>query len=257
MRWSTPIVAFAVVCAAVACVKSAATECGNDLCPAGLACVSDHCVDPNVVTACIGVAENGGCTVGAGGSGVCQGGACIVGTCGDGIKNGIEECDLSDLNHEDCTFFGSPTPAGLKCNSDCMFDSSGCTQSCGNGHVEGNEQCDGDDLDQKTCVDYGFYGGTLSCTTACLANLGMCSGKCGNNTIEASEQCDGTDFGTPPKTCATLNGTAANSYPGPGTVPLMCTSMCTYAPESCTCGGQLCTPGVSCNVDGGISHCGT
>src|SRR5580704_10397845 len=112
---------------ALTCVQSAATPCGPELCPVGLACASDHCVDPAVVASCTNHADGDPCNVGVGGSGMCQNGLCIVGRCGDGMINGIEECDGSDLGGKTCLDFNATTPGGLACGSDCTFDPTGCS----------------------------------------------------------------------------------------------------------------------------------
>ena len=245
MRWWF-LGVFAACAATVACVKSSATACGDYVCPVGLSCAQDRCVDPAVLTSCSGHAEGEACDLGAGGIGTCQGGLCIVGRCGDGIINGVEECDSSNVGSATCLDFGAPQAAGLSCGSDCALDPAGCTAYCGNGHVDGTEQCDGSDFAQKSCVDYGFYGGTLSCTTTCAANLGQCAGKCGDGVIEQLEPCDGTNLAG--KTCASLG------YKG--TVrPLTCTAACAFDASSCTCGGVLCPTTQQCVVTGGISSC--
>jgi hypothetical protein len=246
MRWSLLIVALTTCLAVPACVKSAATQCGDDLCPAGLACANDHCVDNALVSSCAGRAEGAACSVGAGGSGVCQDHLCIVGRCGDGMINGVEDCDGANLGGKSCLDFGASAPMGLTCGSDCTLDPAGCTEFCGNGIADGSEQCDGADLAQKSCVDYGFYAGTLSCTSTCMANLGQCSGRCGDGTIEELEVCDGANLNN--KTCATLG------YMGT-VLPLTCTAECAYDPSSCTCGGVLCATGKTCVVTGTISAC--
>jgi hypothetical protein len=231
---------------ATSCVKREATECGDYICPVGLACASDHCVDSTLVTSCAGHAESDPCELGAGGSGLCQGGICIVGRCGDGTINGIEECDGGNLGGKSCLDFGASAPEGLSCSSTCSFDMTGCTAYCGNNHVDGTEQCDGTDLGQKSCTDYGFYGGTLSCANNCMANLGQCAGRCGNGVIEALEPCDGANLNG--KTCASLG------YLGT-VLPLACTADCAFAASSCTCGGVLCPSNQQCVVNAGIASC--
>lgn len=235
---------FALVLAA--CVKSASLQCGDELCPVGLACASGHCVDPNIVAACNGQADNDPCDLGEGGSGVCQGGLCIVGTCGDGVINGTEECDGTDLGSATCLDYGAPQPGGLVCGSDCKLDPSGCTAYCGNGHIDGNEQCDGSNFDNKSCEDYGYYSGTLSCTATCTVDLGGCMGICGDGMIEGFEECDGSNLNG--KTCALLG------YNG-SVLPLTCGSNCAFTASSCTCGGMLCGSAQTCVTTGQISAC--
>jgi hypothetical protein len=241
-RWSHLVLA----AAATTCVRSAATPCGDELCPIGLTCASDHCVDTEVVLACANQAESDPCNLGEAGSGTCQGGLCIVGRCGDGVINGVEECDSGDLGGKTCLDFGAPQAGGLTCGSDCTLDPSGCTAYCGNNHVDGTEQCDGTDFDNKSCVDYGYYGGTLACTTTCTVNLAGCAGHCGDGVIQGFEQCDG----------ANLNGETCLLLGYKGTVlPLTCGSDCAFAPASCTCGGVLCTSTQQCVVTGEIASC--
>ena len=235
-----------IAIALAACVKSAAVPCADEICPVGLTCAADHCVDTQVVTSCNGHAENDPCDLGEGGSGTCQSGLCIVGRCGDGIINGVEECDGTDLGSATCLDYGAPQPGGLVCGSNCTLDPSGCTAYCGNGHVDGNEQCDGSDFANKSCEDYGYYGGTLSCTPTCMVNLGGCMGICGDGMIEGFEECDGTN----------LNGKTCQSLGYNGTVlPLTCGSNCAFTSSSCTCGGALCGSGQTCMTAGQISSC--
>lgn len=238
---------FALLAGALTCVKSAATTCGDEICPEGLSCASGHCVDPGVVVSCANHADNDPCDVGAGGNGVCQGGLCIVGRCGDGMINGVEACDGTDLGGKTCLDFGALQPNGLTCGSDCAFDLSGCSSYCGNGMVDGNEQCDGSDFNQKSCIDYSYYGGTLICNADCTVNLTNCSGRCGDGTIEGFEECDGTNVNN--NTCNSLG------HKGSGMVALTCGSNCAYAPSSCTCGGALCAANETCVVTSGISGC--
>lgn len=233
--------------AASACVRSAAVPCGDELCPVGLTCANDQCVDTTLITSCTGHAESDTCDLGAAGSGTCQNGLCIVGRCGDGVINGVEQCDGTDLGGQNCMDFGAQQPQGLKCGSDCTFDLSGCTAYCGNGDVDPGEQCDGANFDNKSCVDYGFYGGMLSCATDCQVDLGACAGRCGDVMIEGFEQCDGTNLDN--ETCALLG------YQGSGMLPLTCGSGCTFAPSSCTCGGVLCGSNQQCVPNGAISSC--
>jgi hypothetical protein len=239
------LVALAAV--ALTCVKSAAVPCGDEICPEGLTCASDHCVDPSVVVSCANHADNDPCNLGAAGSGFCQGGLCIVGRCGDGVINGIEECDGGNLGGKTCLDFGATSPNGLRCGSDCSFDMSGCSSFCGNGVADGNEQCDGTDFANKSCLDYGYYGGALACNTDCTVNFAHCSGRCGDGMIEGFEQCDGTNLNN--MSCTTLG------HKGSGMVPLTCGSDCAYTPASCTCGGMLCNASQTCIVTSGISSC--
>lgn len=239
--------ALVVALAASACVTSAATPCGNELCPIGLTCVNDECVDTAVVTSCAGHADGDPCDLGAGGSGACAGGVCIVNHCGDGVINGNDQCDGSDLGGATCLDFGSPNPAGLACSSTCRLDPSGCSSYCGDGVVDNGEQCDGTAFGNKSCVDYGYYGGMLACTSTCTVNLSGCAGQCGDGTIDGFEQCDGTNLNG--ATCASLG------HQGSAVTPLACGSNCAFTPTSCTCGGVLCASNQQCVDNGGIASC--
>lgn len=236
----TRLVLLAAIAAALSCVKSNATQCGDLVCPVGLACAGDVCVDEHLVSACVQHADGDACSLGEGGDGLCQSGLCIVGRCGDGVVNGVEACDGIALGGKTCADFGG---AGtLACGSDCTFDKSGCSAFCGNGHADPGEDCDGSDFAQKSCIDFGYYGGTLACTSDCKTNLGGCMGQCGNGVIEGLEVCDGANLNG--QTCATLGYNGA-------VLPLTCTTGCAYAASSCTCGGGLCMTNQTCADEGG------
>jgi cysteine-rich repeat protein len=84
--------------------------------------------------------------------------------CGDGDLDADEECDGENLAGQDCTSFGSATPAGLVCTENCNLDSSGCVTTCGNGSIENGEICD----DGNTQPNDG-------CSASCKPELGNCS----------------------------------------------------------------------------------
>lgn len=240
--------ALAAIIAVGSCVKSKAQECGDLLCPAGRACARDNvCVDQTVLTACNGANDGDTCDVEEIGMGTCQGGLCLVGVCGDGMINAIDACDGKDLGGKTCIDFGSTDPAGLKCTKDCAFDTSGCTAICGDNVKNADEDCDGMDFGKKGCTDFGYYNGALVCTTDCKINVGGCTGRCGDGVVNGFEECDGAQFNG--NTCAKLG------YLGSVT-PLTCSATCSLAPESCTCGGVLCTKTTqSCNIVGGLPTC--
>jgi MYXO-CTERM domain-containing protein len=94
-------------------------------------------------------------------------------TCGNNTVEGIEACDGTDLNGQDCTLFGSADPAGLLCNADCFtFNTAGCVAAggvCGNGFVEAvnAEECD----DGNTTNDDG-------CSANCIVERKFeCNGQ--------------------------------------------------------------------------------
>jgi len=158
--------------------------------------------------------------------------------CGNGRIDGAEQCDGAELTAPDCAAlnlgFGP-----LKCNFDCSFDLSACSNAnvCGNGTVEGSESCDGFDLGGETCDTLNLGAGTLSCQPDCSFNTAGCanSAVCGNGVVEGPEQCDG--FNLNGRSCATL-GQGFNG----GT--LACdTASCLYNTTACT-EGTLCGNGI-------------
>lgn len=125
---------------------------------------SGACVPASAMTSC------------AGGSGTCDGqGGCAVDTCGDGqgtVDPG-EDCDGQNLNGATCESQGFDD-GSLECNSNCTFDTSGCTYvSCGDGSIDPGEDCDGQDLGGATCDSQGFAGGELGCAN-CSFDLDGC-----------------------------------------------------------------------------------
>jgi hypothetical protein len=98
-------------------------------------------------------------------------------TCGDGIKDGLDQCDGSDLGGETCASRGFAAGA-LACDATCGFDVSGCSSPlpavCGNGVRESYESCDGADLGGQTCgAQFGGHG-TLACTAGCGFDTSGC-----------------------------------------------------------------------------------
>jgi hypothetical protein len=129
----------------------------------------------------------------------CTGGA----TCGDDTVEGLELCDGSDLDGNDCTTIGLGFTGGtLACNGTCDgWDTSQCSggATCGDDTVEGNELCDGSDLDGNDCttIGGGYDGGTLACNDTCDGwDTSQCTGgpTCGDDTVEGNELCDGSDL---------------------------------------------------------------
>ena len=135
--------------------------------------------------------------------------------CGDGVKNGSEQCDMTDLGTATCrTVLGSLVACGtLKCNANCTLDSSACTLACGQGGSgpgpscgdglinQPSEQCDGMDLGGATCASATGNPnsmGTITCFANCTLDTGMCmvpvggsggaGGSCGGQVCGVNEQ---------------------------------------------------------------------
>ena len=200
-------------------------------------------------------------------------------SCGDGFKEGLEQCDGTDLGNpaQTCaSYTGQPSATGmLFCNSNCTLDGSMCVipqqppgtggsgggTSCGDNVKNGTEQCDGADLAGATCpivLGNPKACGTLSCNPNCTLNASGCtlacgmggaggSGpSCGDGIIDQpTEQCDGMDLGG--ATCVSATGNPLET----GT--LTCFPNCTLDTAGCippgtggsggSCGGQLCASG--------------
>jgi hypothetical protein len=184
---------------------------------------------------------------------------CMLGTgtggaggtsCGDGTKNGVEQCDKTDLGGSTCaTVLGDPGATGsLACFANCTFNAGACMLSmgtggsggapggsCGDGIKNGTDQCDAMDIGPATCG--GVTGdplstGAVKCFANCTLDLTGCSSPtstggntCGDGTKAGLEQCDGTSFGA--ATCATAVG------PG-STGNLACFANCTIDASGCT-----------------------
>jgi hypothetical protein len=107
-----------------------------------------------------------------------------------GIKEGTEECDLTDLGGQTCQGLGY-SGGTLGCTASCMYDATNCNNNpvCGNGVKEGTEECDGSDLGGQTCVGLGFQSGTLGCTGSCTYDTSGCQSaqQCGNGIKEGTE----------------------------------------------------------------------
>jgi hypothetical protein len=71
--------------------------------------------------------------------------------CGNGVANQDEDCDGTDLRGETCVSRGFEGGT-LACNSNCTFDTSGCSGTCGDGTCGGSEDCETcpEDCDSKT-----------------------------------------------------------------------------------------------------------
>ncbi|MEM6993073.1 MAG: hypothetical protein AAF721_21350 [Myxococcota bacterium] len=111
--------------------------------------------------------------------------------CGDATIEGLEECDLDQLDGQDCASLGF-TGGELACNRDCLFEISGCfNAACGNGIIEGLEPCDGEALGDDDCIASGFDQGEIACAEDCTYDTSGCSFfVCGNDVLEGDEVCD-------------------------------------------------------------------
>jgi hypothetical protein len=178
----------------IGCVEPASQTCVD-----GRVCASNtHCDDANhrcitdeQTAACAVLPDGEMCTVN-GVVGACVVGACILPACGDGLRTGVEICEGDDLAGETCASLGYyQATSGLACNSDCTFNTDGCTEICGDGIINGSEDCDGDALGGD-CTTAGFYDAPgLACTKFCTWNVASCVGKCGDGMIQGGEVCDG------------------------------------------------------------------
>jgi cysteine-rich repeat protein len=199
-------------------------------------------------------------------------------TCGDGIVNNAETCDGTNLDGRTCTDFGYAEAAGLSCNAQCRFDTTGCRTTCGNGISEPGEGCDDGngrlddgcpDGPQGTCQnafcgdgfvwsgpnggeacepgltvevdcrDFGFVEPAgVSCDASCLFDTAGCTAQCGNNALEPGEMCDGTDLGS--IDCTDFGFLEPNG--------VSCDASCLLDSTGCTaqCGNNALEPGEDC-----------
>lgn len=115
-------------------------DCKSQLCGDGVIAEGfETCDDSN--------AENGdGCSS-----------ACLIEFCGDGVKNNnnTEECDMDDLGGDQCTSKGFAI-GNLKCNDDCTFDLSECTNEVD--EDEDEEPGEGADSDMGVDEDKALEG---------------------------------------------------------------------------------------------------
>lgn len=124
----------------------------------------------------------------------------IRSSCGNGQREGIEQCDGTDLGATTCAERGFDC-GELDCKSDCAVETSGCVQnSCS---LPGSQQCLGDtvhrceDYDGNGCIEWGLYQNCpKGCTNGACIQDDPCLANCGNGSIEAacSEQCEGDNF---------------------------------------------------------------
>lgn len=169
------------------------------------------------------------------------------GVCGDGVLENGEQCDGLEPAGVDCQSLGMGM-GPLKCNQDCTFDTSGCSNAsqCGNNVREGNEYCDGQDTGGQDCASLNLGQGALLCTASCEFDTSGCSlfEQCGNGVVEGNEQCDGYNLNG--QSCGTVAG---ESYTGGA---LACLADCTFDVTGCTstgavCGNDLLETGEACD----------
>ena len=155
----------------------------------------DHVTDTD--EAC----DDGNTVDGDGCSAACQ----FESECGDGVREGLEECDGTDLAGQTCADFGHNSGT-LSCAANCTFDSSACAtiELCGNGVDDDGDtlaDCDDDDcagdavncpscgddvVNQDTedcdgaaeittsCADLGYSHGTVACNEFCTFDVTGC-----------------------------------------------------------------------------------
>jgi len=117
--------------------------------------------------------------------------------CGDGvIQEEHEQCDGAELAGASCASLEMGTGA-LACTSECLFDTTGCTNPpvCGDGVRNSfTEVCDGTQFAPgENCEKYGFYEGSLTCNGCTAIDTSACTGQCGDGVVQDifGEQCEG------------------------------------------------------------------
>lgn len=228
------VVALAAALGGAGCVQSAASRCGDLVCPTGMTCAptGDRCVGMDLVLACRGGDDGKACTVPGLPPATCLGGVCQASRCGDGRVTGAEACDGAVIGGgKTCQNLGYYRADGLRCTADCKLDTSGCAGRCGDGIKNGHEQCDGKDLGGATCFAAGYYAAPgLACKSDCTFDTAKCTGgRCGDGVINGLEQCDGSKLST---SCFKLG------YPGVS-IGLFCSPSCTFTSRSCLCGNGV------------------
>lgn len=158
--------------------------------------------------------------------------------CGDGNIDSGEDCDGVNVGGETCQS-QSFDSGSLACNSNCTFNTSGCSMNCGNGTIQSPEQCDGANLNSHTCGTEGYDAGTLTCKGDCTLNISGCTLNCGNNVINSGEECDRSNLNG--KTCVTQGFDQGT---------LACNANCTFNESGCSdvpCGNGSIDSGEQCD----------
>lgn len=154
---------------------------------------------------------------------------CLLKTCGNNQIDEGEDCEVGNLQGEDCTNHGFY--AGTLACTNCHFDTVGCVGRCGDNNISHDEDCDGDQMGTATCESLGYYGGTIACNSACSYDISDCiaNGYCGDGILQAAgtETCDGTDFGN--ADCSSF-GFFNPSEPA----TLLCSDTCTATQTGCS-----------------------
>ncbi|MBU1221858.1 SBBP repeat-containing protein [Myxococcota bacterium] len=127
--------------------------------------------------------------------------SCVLKTCGNNQIDNGEDCEVGNLQGQDCTDHGFY--AGTLACTNCHFDTVGCVGRCGDNNITHNEECDGDQMGASDCESFGYYGGTIACDSSCSYDISDCSafGICGDGTIQTSEgeECEDTNLNS--QTC--------------------------------------------------------
>ena len=100
------------------------------------------------------------------------------GLCGDGVRTGVRSLRPGvNLGTPAATralslgFYRQTT--GLRCNTDCTFDTSGFTAPAASKIVNGTEECDG--APTRSCIDLGFDYGFAGCSASCRVTSDGCA----------------------------------------------------------------------------------
>jgi hypothetical protein len=124
--------------------------------------------------------------------------------CGDGKKEGVEECDGSDLGDATCASeTGKDGATGeLSCDKDCKLDSSKCAW-CGDGVKSDDEECDPAGFVAPECES---KVGEVTCTSACKLDSSGCKAPTCTDTVKNGDETDADCGGGCPLTCDNSKG---------------------------------------------------